>query len=112
MPSLFHRAPFSASSFLKGETSDVPALLVFGLGVGLALTRSASAVELEWKIHESSLHVAGKYLDVEFSLSQPQFLRLGVDSLGQGRFLPSALRSPPPRAADHCPAPTARGWNM
>ena len=65
--------------------------------LAMASIRSAAADEPKLKIEQgkTSLHVAGKYLDVEVSLSQPQFLRLAVDSLGQGRFQPSALRPPP-----------------
>ena len=65
--------------------------------LAMASIRSAAADEPTLKIEQgkTSLHVVGKYLDVEVSLSQPQFLRLAVDSLGQGRFQPSALRPPP-----------------
>ena len=81
--------------------------LLIAVVLGLGCIRSASADEPKLKIEQgkTSLHVAGEYLDVELSLTQPQFLHLAVDSLGQGRFLPSA----PPvaacrAAAGDCPA--------
>ncbi len=43
---------------------------------------------------KQSLTAAGKYLEVEVSLTRPQLLRLMVDSLGQRRFQPSPLRAP------------------
>ncbi len=50
---------------------------------------------------QESFALASKHLAVEFSTTQPQLLRLSVDSLGLGQFQPSALR--PPAAA---PRPT------
>jgi hypothetical protein len=65
--------------------------------LGLGIISPAFAAEQNLKIEEGkeALHVSGKYYDVEVSLKQPQFLRLSVDSLGQGRAAASALRSPP-----------------
>jgi hypothetical protein len=67
------------------------------LGTILGMSSPASAVEPQWKIEEdqAALQIAGKYYELAVSLKQPQFLRLAVDSLGQGRFRTSALRSPP-----------------
>jgi hypothetical protein len=75
-----------------------PISFVLILSIGFALIRSALADEAKITVEQTkaSLRVAGKYIEVELSLTQPQFLRLGVDSLGQGRFMPDALRSPPP----------------
>ncbi len=47
-----------------------------------------------------SLTMASRYLEVEVSLAQPQFLRLAVDSLGLGHFRPSARGRRSARGAD------------
>ena len=72
-------------------------LTVFVLGFYFGMVQFASPMEPPLKIEEGkeSLHIAGKYLDLKVSLSQPQFLRVTVDSLGSGRFPAGDLRSPP-----------------
>ena len=72
-------------------------LTVFVLGFYFGMVQFASPMEPPLKVEEGkeSLHIAGKYLDLKVSLSQPQFLRVTVDSLGSGRFPAGDLRSPP-----------------
>jgi len=57
----------------------------------------AKAADAQLKVvqNETSLGVVSGHWDMEVSLTQPQFIRLAVDALGTGQFLPSALRSPP-----------------
>ncbi len=69
---------------------QIPA--VFLLGAVLLPVCRAMADEPAATLTESkeSLRATGKYMEVEVSLTRPQLLRLAVDSLGQGRFRPSA----------------------
>ena len=73
-------------------TPRFPIPAVFLLGAVLLPVCRAMADEPAATITESkeSLRAAGKYMEVEVSLTRPQLLRLAVDSLGQGRFRPGA----------------------
>ena len=51
---------------------------------------------------KDSIRATSDYLQVEFSLTRPQLLRIAVDSLGRGKLSPIELRPPP-----DAPRPTA-----
>jgi hypothetical protein len=77
------------------------------VAIWLSTPLIAFAAETAIKIEDTNdaIRAVSKYFDVRLSRSQPQFLALSADNLGQGRFAASALEAPPasprPTAALH-----------
>ena len=77
---------------------NVKAFSIALLLASTSLVRGLPAAQQKASIVESkeSFALRSKHLTVELSTTRPELLRLSVDSLGLGRFPPSALRPPAP----------------
>ena len=82
---------------------NVKAFSIALLLASTSLVRGLPAAQQKASIVESkeSFALRSKHLTVELSTTRPQLLRLSVDSLGLGRFPPSALQASGPGAAAH-----------
>ena len=76
---------------------NLKAMSIEFLAVAFLLTPMVAAQQQRQGMQgQGAVTTASRYMKLGVSTSQPQLLALSVDSLGRGRFRPSALRLPPP----------------